>query len=358
MTNDGIKTLEAYFGLMNTNGAAHIFRAALELGILDALKEHPLDAAAIAKTCGTIERATSLMLDVLVVLGLVQPHDGCYALTPLAGFLLAGSYRHLGDEYWAHLPVFLRSGEPLTRMDAPEQSEKFYQAQAAALAWMLRPAAELAARVLSIGQKRKNLKILDIGAGAAVWSLAMARRDPGTTVTAVDWPAVLKVAAGAAREACLSDRFSTIPGNFHEITLPADTYDLAVVGNVTHLETPDGNAALFAKLNGALKPTGELVIFDIFSGQPRGDLNRTLYTLGLALRTEHGRVHTPEELNSMLGRAGFSPGRIDGIEVPPYAVGMLLTRKSAQLNRSAPDRGSEASEPALSEVHGHQEFGV
>ena len=59
--------------------------------------------------------------------------------------LLSGSYRELGDQYWAHLPSFLKTGQPWIKMDDAHQSEAHYRSQAAALAWMLAPAAEAAA---------------------------------------------------------------------------------------------------------------------------------------------------------------------------------------------------------------------
>jgi SAM-dependent methyltransferase len=149
-------------------------------------------------------------------------------------------------------------------------------------------------------------------------------------VTAVDWPAVLKVAEENANSSGLADRFSTIAGNYHEVDFPAGSFDLAVLGNVTHLETSDGNRSLFAKTHGALKPGGRIVIFDIFPGQPEGDLNRTLYALGLALRTESGTVYSPQELESFLVESGFGSTKLVNLPTPPYAVGMLVAERQGQ----------------------------
>jgi len=240
---------------------------------------------------------------------------------------LGGSYRRLGDEYWAHLPNLLKTGQPWIKMDDAHQSEAHYQSQAAALAWMLAPAAEAAAQALGVGQKLKDLSILDIGAGSAIWSLTMARHDSGTTVTAVDWPAVLEVAAETASNFGLTDRLSTIVGNYHDVDLPESRFDLALLGNVTHLETPDGNRSLFEKVHRSLKPTGQIVIFDVFPGLQEGDVNRTLYALGLALRTENGRVYAPQELEALLGQCGFGPPKLTSLPVPPYAVGMLVAER-------------------------------
>jgi 2-polyprenyl-3-methyl-5-hydroxy-6-metoxy-1,4-benzoquinol methylase len=313
---------------MNSNGASHVYRESVKAGLLDALTPGAKSADQVADTCRTDHRATALVLDTLCTLGLVQ-HDGqCYALTTLSASLLGGSYRELGDQYWAHLPNFLKTGQPWIRMDDAGESEAHYQSQAAALAWMLAPAAEAAARVLGIGEALKDLAILDIGAGSAIWSLTMARHDAGTFVTAVDWPAVLRVADATARKFGVSDRFNTIAGNYHHVELPESRFDLALLGNVTHLETPGGNIALFDKVGRSLNPSGRLLILDVFPGQTEGDLNRTLYALGLALRTENGRVYAPLELEELLMRTGFAPPRLVDLPAPPYAVGMLVAERS------------------------------
>lgn len=328
LKDDRIQELEAYFRLMNANGVGHVYRTAVELGILDALKEGPLDPFSVAKICRISEMPTRLVLEVLRTLSVVELRKEGYALTDSARFLLDSPYRHLGDSYWVYLPTFIRSNVPLMKMNAVEVSETQYQMQVAALAWMLAPAAEEAAQMMGFGgAEPKNFRILDIGAGSAVWSLAMARRDPGTSVTAVDWPGVLQVAEVAARQGQIVDRFSTIPGNFHEVELPASMFDLAIVGNVTHLETPEGIWSIFSRLHQALKPGGQVAIFDIFSGQVEGDLNRTLYALGLALRTEYGHVYSVEELNEILSPTGFTTASLTPLKVPPYAIGMLLVTK-------------------------------
>lgn len=179
------RALETYAHLMSANGAAQMYRAAAQAGVLQTLANGPADVAAVATACGTAIQPTALLLDGLVALGLVERCSDGYGLAPVAQFL-AGPYRDLGDSYWSHLPAFLKTGEPVARMDDARESERQYQAQAMALAWMMAPAAATAAAVLDIGGRRRGLAILDVGAGAAGWSLALARRDPDTTVTALD----------------------------------------------------------------------------------------------------------------------------------------------------------------------------
>lgn len=316
--------LVGYFQLMNINGAAHVYRDAGRAGLFRELMSGGKTAAELAEACGTVLRPTQLVLDALVPLGVVVEADGqTYGLSPLGQMLLGGSYRNLGDEYWSHLPSFLASGEPLIKMDAVAQSESHYQSQAAILGWMLSPAARSAARLL-----RETLPpgaaILDVGSGSAVWSLTLAKETSDATVTAIDWKAVLEVAMETAEKLGLPNRLTTIAGNYHEVEFPVGTFDLVILANVTHLESPDGNRHLIAKARQALKPGGRIAIIDVLPGQSQGDLNRTLYTLGLALRTERGRVYSTEELTALLRERGFDASQLFPLDVPPFLMGMLL----------------------------------
>jgi hypothetical protein len=56
-------------------------------------------------------------------------------------------------------------------------------------------------------------RILDVGAGAAPWSLAIARRNPRCRVTALDLGAVLAVTRRAVATAGQADRFDYISGD-------------------------------------------------------------------------------------------------------------------------------------------------
>jgi SAM-dependent methyltransferase len=293
-------------------------------GILPTLAESRQTITDLAQRCGCATRPVELLLNALSSLRLVtRCDDETYGLTSLGFMLVGGSYRNLGDEYWSHLPAFLATGEPLVEMDNVAKSEAYYQSQAAILGWMLSPAAERAAELL-YDALPQAAAILDVGAGSAVWSLSLAKRTTGATVTAVDWPVVLEVAAETAEQLGIADRLKTLAGNYHEVEFPAAAFDLVILANVTHLETPAGNRALLAKAARALRPNGRLAVIDVFPGQPQGDLNRTLYVLGLALRTKQGRVYSIEELSSMMCDCGFAAPRLIPLDVPPYIMGVLL----------------------------------
>ena len=323
--------LAAYFQLMQANGIAHLYRQAVESGILTALSDRERTADEVAGLCDLDPPATALVLDALVPLGLVtrvaDAHGSRYGLTILAAALLVGPYRELGDPYWTHLPALLQTGHSFVSMDAPAESEGHYRNQARALAWMLGPAAERAADVLS-EDGRVPRWILDVGAGSAIWGLTLAARSPAAIVTALDWPSVLEIARSTADATGLADRLRLLPGSYHEVDIPESNFDLAFVANVTHLETPEGCRTLFRRLHPALVPGGRLVVVDVFDGDPRGEIARGLYALGLALRTDHGRLHAPGDLIRLLDEAGFHEARVVSLDAVPHTVGLIEATKA------------------------------
>lgn len=325
-SQEKLAALKTYFDLMTMNGGARIYRVAQELGIFEAIGQVGATAREVAGKCGLQERPVGLLLDALCGIRTLRRGGESYFLLPVMQFL-SGNYRKLSDEYWDHLPTLLKTGVPIAKMDSPSQSEEQYKKQVTSLAWMMKPAAEAAAMMLGIGKSRTALSILDVGAGSGVWSLTFAEKDRNTRVTAVDWPGVLKIAAASARSMGLEERFTALPGNYHEVDLPEGGYDLAIVANVTHIETPEGNRSLFRRLLTALKSAGEVVIFDVMPGWQEGDIARALYALGLALRTEQGQVYACEALRGFLRDAGFRTATYIPIKVPPYSMGMILARK-------------------------------
>ena len=67
-------------------------------------------------------------------------------------------------------------------------------------------------------------------------------------------------------------------------------------------------------------------MIDVIPGQPAGALNVALYSLGLALRTENGRVYSPAELETLLAATGFGAPEIIPLAVPPFAVGLVVAQ--------------------------------
>ena len=322
--NDDFQALGAYFELMTANGAARVFHTAIESGILDRLMQQALSAKELAETCGFAERATELLLESLSAMGLVAESEGRFQPTRVLA-MMGSKYRDLGNAYWDHLPAFLKSGEPLLAMDDPTANAEMYREQVQSLAWMMQPSAMAAVQAIPLDVKADTIRILDVGCGAAVWSMAFASAHPNVQVVANDWEPVLEIARQAVAARGLAESYKFLPGNYHEVSFPEEMFDLILLGNVTHLESATSNAALFAKLKGSLAAGGRLVVFDVMP-EENGWLTAALYEMGLALRTQHGQVFSGGELSGLLAEAGLKVGRSLTFPVPPGLMGMIEAR--------------------------------
>ncbi len=177
------------------------------------------------------------------------------------------------------------TGQPLVQMDTVEASETEYVRQVLGLDWMMRPAALAAVGLLPDVLKKPGFRILDLGAGSGVWSFQLLDSDKSATATLVDWAGVLNIARAKASERGIAERVNFISGNYHEVDFQG-TYDQVILGNITHLESPNQLFALLKRAKAALKADGEIVIFDVFDSQPKGQLAFALYSLGLGLRSQ------------------------------------------------------------------------
>jgi SAM-dependent methyltransferase len=317
--------LEAYFRLMTANGAVQAYHAGWRHGIFQALGEEERATEDLARPLEMDARALALFLESLSALGLVERGTtGWRSGRVLRVF--QGSYRGLGDEYWAHLDAFLKTGRPIRRMNAGVEREAAYREQAGALAWMMAPAAALAAERLLAGLPDAP-RILDLGAGSGVWSLTLAARVESAEVTLVDFPAVLEVAREFSMKMGLPARARFVPGDYHDVDLEADACDLVFLGNVCHLESGDRVRSLLGRALRGLRPGGRVAIADVHAGA--APVAASLYALGLALRTERTEVHASADLLRWLGEAGFHDAAFLPLAVVPETMGLWIGKKAA-----------------------------
>jgi SAM-dependent methyltransferase len=307
----------AYLG--EAVAAAAAVQTAMRLGVLARLDGGPVTVAELAVDCAISERGARLLLAALAGLGLAEGVEGgaWRARFPdLAG--LAGMAR-----MWAHLDGALGDGRPPVLGDTPAGAAAFYPGAVGHLGTMLAAVAARAASLLPAAAR-----VLDAGAGAAPWSLAVAARDPACMVTAVDLPAVVPATRRAVRDAGRQRQFRFLAGDLFDVELGRGVYDLAIVGNLCHLFDEAANRRLLGRLYGALRPGGTLAIMDVIPDRQPTPRWVALYELGLLLRTASGRVHPLAAYLGWLHGAGFEPPERHRLVDQAQAV-LLVARKPA-----------------------------
>lgn len=306
-------------GLMQMHmamGASRVLSAAVQHALFSHIASGHESVAAIAAAAGTDPRATRMLLDALAALGLLGKEGGQYRLTPASrAYLVRESPDYVGalmeiDELWnawSRLPAVVRSGRPSVTIEREAEAEAFFPTLIRSLHVLNRAPARRLAAALGLGTRHRGLRILDIGAGSAVWSIALAEADASAHVTAQDYPGVLKETAGFVTRHGLGDRFDYLAGNLNAVDFGADRFDLAVLGNIVHSEGEASSRRLFRRLHAALSSGGRLAILDFFPDEDRGGpVPAVLFALNMLVSTENGDTYTVSEYRAWLAEAGFA----------------------------------------------------
>lgn len=319
--------------LMTILGVTASLNAAHSTGLWDLALCRSGTAAEFARELQLCERATEKVLRVLAAVGGIERQGhrfGSDAATGSASGRAGGaSVRPLPAtmiavlrEQFSHTSKFLRTGEPLNWMDGSlQQRESSYRGVVSDLGMMYETIALSLAASLGLRPQR----ILDIGCGSGVWSLAFASRDPSSQVSGLDFPGVLDAFEARAARQGLRDRITLIPGDMHEVQVPAATFDLVIVANVLRLELAARAQAVVERAAAALRPGGHLLVIDaLAAGTPAKELVRAVYELHLTMRTEKGHVYSAAQIAQWMHSASMTDVREIDCGLHVTAIGALL----------------------------------
>lgn len=294
------------------NGCAAYFGtcAAARLGVFEALTSGPLSAPEIAGRCAADPERLAVLCDVLVGLELLDREGDRYALTSTASaFLLRESPRSMHDllfqspgpwENWPGLDATVRGEPPVHPVDA-----EFYAGLGrATFPTQLRVAEGTAALA---GPVRR---ILDLGAGAGPWTIALLRANPRARATVNDFEPVLRLAREQLRAAGVDDRCELLPGDYFDVDLDA-SFDAVVLAHVLRAEGRARAPELLARAVNALVPGGVIVVADYFvDDDHRGPLNALLLGATMLASTTTGATFTFAEYQRWLSDAGIADVRL------------------------------------------------
>jgi len=296
--------------------AACIITAAAELDLFTVLEAEPLSASALAARIEADPRASVVLLDALVALGLLEKEDACYHVPPgVAGLLcesaptnvLAG-VRHLANclRHWSQLARVVRTGRPVEC--APSIRGPAADGQAF-IGAMDNFAASVAPHVVARLAPLQFSRLLDVGGASGTWTVAFLRAVPEATAVLFDLPDVMPLARERLTGAGLADRVTLVPGDYNAAELPGGA-DFAWLSAVAHQNSRQQNRALYAKIHAALTPGGTLVIRDIVMAPSRTSPPAgALFAVNMLVNTEAGGTFTLSEYSEDLASAGF--GRIE-----------------------------------------------
>jgi hypothetical protein len=312
---------------------SQILDASLEYDFFTLIHKGFHAADEIARAAGTDPRATRIVLDSLLALGLIHKRDDRYSLPPVSETFLVrgkpsyvGDFRHVALALWdgmAHLKESLKTGKPLSRMDTGAELE-VWEKLVLGIIVIAEPAAQALCDVLKIGSERTGLRVLDIAGGSSIFGMTILSRDPTAEITQLDWPNVNAVAKRLNRERGLEGKIRFVDGEHHSARLEPNHYDLVLASNFCRFESPAGNQELFAKAYAALKRGGHFVVNDFVPNEERTEptfvLRFSVYTL---THTPEGECWALSQYSEWLKAAGFGAISTHG-DIPKTLPGTTL----------------------------------
>jgi SAM-dependent methyltransferase len=284
---------------------------AAELDFFTRLDGRPMRATDLAKELQLDARATTRVLDALVVLGFLDKVDGRYQTTEETARLSSNHPEtirpmllhtsHMWDN-WSRLTETVRRGRNPERKRASEQGgttlENFIEA-------MHVIGRGLSKEVAGSYDTDRFHCLLDIGGGSGTYTSALLERNTELRAVLFDLPDVVEMARRRFEAEGLSKRTKVVSGDFYEDELPTGC-DLALLSAIIHQNSMEKNSSLFRKIHRALVPRGVLLIRDHIMDEERlHPPAGAIFALNMLVATEGGDTFTFAEVEESLVEAGF-----------------------------------------------------
>ncbi|MCL1857479.1 MAG: acetylserotonin O-methyltransferase [Kiritimatiellaeota bacterium] len=311
-----MKTLSDIIDLASAYYGSSVLFAATERDVFTAVEEAGGEATAerIAGGRSLDARATRLLLDACVAIGLLEKSGEVYRNTPAGRLaLVAGSPQDLRgaiaynrDVYpaWGRLSEFLRTGAPV-ESPAIHLGDDAARTRAFALA--------MHGRALGIGRSvipfldlSGRSHLLDLAGGPGTYARLMAEANPQLTIDTYDLPAIAEVARELIAPTAVADRVHCHAGDYHTHAYPASHYDAVTIFGALHQESPDDIVAILRRAAAALRPGGRIYVLDMMTDATHASPPfSALFAVNMALTAHNGWVFSDSELYGWLGQAGF-----------------------------------------------------
>jgi len=310
---------------------SRVLLTAFELGIFTALAEDSKTSADIANSLRTDARATDRLMNALCALGFLVKRDGRFSNTPAtARVLVKGKPDYMSGmmhtvhlwQTWGTLTEAVRRGTSVRPRGSDAIGDEYITAFIAAMHWRSRIQAPALASFLDLEGVHR---VLDVGGGSGMFSMAMVRAKQGLKATIFDLPDVVPLTRQYIKQEGLSEYIDTVAGDFNEDELPTGC-DLVFLSAIVHSISFERNVLLIRKCADAVNPNGRVVVQDhIMSDGRISPPEGALFALNMLVNTEGGDTYTESEIRSWMTQAGL----IDITHTDtPYGSGLIIGRKA------------------------------
>lgn len=326
------KMPEVDFGFIDEiskgNEKANILFTAVDYGIFDLLSK-PKTADQVSEETKTDPYLTEKFLNALVALNLLHKIENRYSNTKLAetflvkkspfyqGTLFEMKKRGLTD--WQRISKALKNGGIQTGAGNKSVIDRTFIIGHAEIA--ITGALQRAVDIISTLPEFENAKkILDLGGGHGLYSIAFSQLKPDLEVVLFDLPHVTEIAKEYLEQYGMSNKIKFIAGDFTEDDI-GNGYDIVFVSDVTI-------SGILKKVYDALNENGVLIYRRWTINDDRtSPLTSVLFDFMLAMMRSEHRVYTLGEYIHLLEDSGFSITQILDISSPQDPTKIIIAKK-------------------------------
>jgi predicted O-methyltransferase YrrM len=291
-----------------------ILFAAVELDLFSCLEEEPQQASELAARLGCDSLALEILLDALVAMKFLTKSESYYANMDKSSIFLSRqseSYRgailrHLHHNWslWGQLTETIKKGSPSQAAESFLHSEK--KANRDYIWGMDNVGQDRARAICTVLDLSDRERMLDLGSGAATYSLAFLRKFPKLKITLFDLPISLSVARENVEKNGMQSRVVFREGDFFKTDF-GNNYDTVWISQILHGHSRARCRELIEKSYTALKSGGMIAIHDFFVDNDKtSPYHAVLFSVHMLAVTENGCCYSGSELMDWLRQVGFT----------------------------------------------------
>ena len=247
-----------------------ILRAGIKLDVFSLLENNTLTSQEVALRIGASPRYTQSFLDCCVVLELLDEKDGNFINSSMTSrFLVKGKAAYVGDHAlhhtntwasWGRLDEVIKEGKTLLPYETGYVDAATYWTDYMTGQHNRATSGQAHYLVQSLDLREKR-KLIDLGGGAASYSIALCDAYPQLKAVVVDQKEPLSIARPLVEENNLRDRITLLEGNFFGSQLGTG-YDVCLISGIVLIKPEEDCRRLFKLAFDILEPGGLVVIQD------------------------------------------------------------------------------------------------
>ena len=169
-------------------------------------------------------------------------------------------------------------------------------------------------------------KLLDLGGGSAVYSMAFITAKHDIKAVVFDLPHIIPITSEYIEKEGYTGSIDTITGNYLYDDFGSG-YDLIFLSAIVHINSYDENLNLIGRCAGALNPGGQIVVQDHIMNDDRTyPVAGALFAMNMLVGTEKGDTYTETEMKEWFTASGITDVvRIDGAFESMQLIGRKKT---------------------------------